>query len=291
MLIMSADYEQEETAEILQVAAIAVRALSVLSTFENEIKHSQEHKTRIPRHNSVLSGQQYTNELLASQSEIRITECLHMPLAVFTLICNHMRKKNLLNDTTYTTVEHRMHIFLYITTTGASNRAAQERFQHSPESISRIFKTVLLAINTMAPEFMQTPTPNNTNLDLVLPEIQQNPKFFPFFKNCLGAIDGSLIPVYVAQKDAPVHRTRKGFTAQNVFIACSFDCTIQFSLAGWEGSAHDNTVLADGMGKGFQVPAGKYYLADAGYGITPQFLTPYRGIRYHLREQVVSNQA
>lgn len=29
---------------------------------------------------------------------------------------------------------------------------------------------------------------------------------------------------------------------------------------------------------------GKYYLADAGYMLTPSFLTPYRGMRYHLKE-------
>ncbi|MQL89643.1 hypothetical protein Taro_022215 [Colocasia esculenta] len=31
---------------------------------------------------------------------------------------------------------------------------------------------------------------------------------------------------------------------------------------------------------GFKVPEGKYFLVDAGYANTPQFLAPYRGIRY-----------
>ena len=73
-LIMLADCEEEEMAEILEVVAIAVRALSVLSTSENKIlvKYLYQHKTHILHHNFVLSGQQYTNELLDSQSEIRI---------------------------------------------------------------------------------------------------------------------------------------------------------------------------------------------------------------------------
>jgi len=33
------------------------------------------------------------------------------------------------------------------------------------------------------------------------------------------------------------------------------------------------------------MPPGKFYLVDAGYANTPQFLTPYRGTRYHLQEQ------
>ncbi|RWR86475.1 putative nuclease HARBI1 [Cinnamomum micranthum f. kanehirae] len=30
--------------------------------------------------------------------------------------------------------------------------------------------------------------------------------------------------------------------------------------------------------------SGKYYLVDAGYGNTPNYIAPYRGVRYHLRE-------
>jgi len=33
------------------------------------------------------------------------------------------------------------------------------------------------------------------------------------------------------------------------------------------------------------VPQGKYYLGDAGYGCTKHVLAPYRGVRYHLKEQ------
>jgi len=37
-------------------------------------------------------------------------------------------------------------------------------------------------------------------------------------------------------------------------------------------------------------PPGCYYLVDAGYGIRAGFLPPYRGIRYHLKEQYQSQQ-
>ena len=35
---------------------------------------------------------------------------------------------------------------------------------------------------------------------------------------------------------------------------------------------------------------GKYYLGDAGYGLSKLVLTPYRGVRYHLREFEVNGQ-
>ena len=74
-LIMLADYEDEEMAEILEVAAIAVQALSIVSIFQNKIlvKYSYQYKTcTIPLHNFVLSGPQYTDKLLDSQSKIHI---------------------------------------------------------------------------------------------------------------------------------------------------------------------------------------------------------------------------
>jgi hypothetical protein len=40
----------------------------------------------------------------------------------------------------------------------------------------------------------------------------------------------------------------------------------------------------------FTIPEGKYYLADAGYALRNNFLTPYRGVRYHLREQARASQ-
>jgi hypothetical protein len=43
-------------------------------------------------------------------------------------------------------------------------------------------------------------------------------------------------------------------------------------------------VLKDAYLKGFAAPPGKYYVADAGYTNSPQLLTQYRGVRYHLKE-------
>ena len=63
-----------------------------------------------------------------------------------------------------------------------------------------------------------------------------------------------------------------------------FDLNFVYVLPGWEGSAHDGRVLKDALTKGLSAPPGKYYLADAGYANSDMLLTPYRGVRYHLRE-------
>lgn len=56
------------------------------------------------------------------------------------------------------------------------------------------------------------------------------------------------------------------------------------------GSAADSTVLEDARRKGFATPSGLFDLGDAGYGLTTEVLTPYRGVRYHLREWGQANE-
>ena len=98
------------------------------------------------------------------------------------------------------------------------------------------------------------------------------------------ALDGTHIPAFVPSHLAQPYRNRKGFLSQNVLAACSFDLIFTYVLAGWEGSAADSTVLADAYSKGLTVPSGKYDLGDAGFALSTKLLTPYRGVRYHLRE-------
>ena len=114
--------------------------------------------------------------------------------------------------------------------------------------------------------------------------ICNNPKFKPF-RNCLGSLDGVFVPVQVPANMQSNYRSRKGIIAQNVMAAVNFNSEFVFVLAGWEGSAHDTRVFNDAITKGFRIPGNKYFLADAGYGIRQGLMTPYRGVRYHLKEQ------
>jgi hypothetical protein len=80
------------------------------------------------------------------------------------------------------------------------------------------------------------------------------------------------------------YRNRKKVISQNVLGVCSFAMSFFYVLAGYEGSAHDATVLEKAMRLGFAIPPGCFMLGDAAYGITPWLMTPYRGVRYHLKE-------
>jgi hypothetical protein len=116
--------------------------------------------------------------------------------------------------------------------------------------------------------------------------ITNNPKRAQYFTDCVGALDGTHIDVHVPPREQPRYRNRKGHLSQNVLAACNFDMEFSYVLAGWEGSAHDGTVLRDAQfNRGFKTPPNKYWLGDAGYSNSDTVLVPYRGTRYHLKEQ------
>ena len=55
-------------------------------------------------------------------------------------------------------------------------------------------------------------------------------------------------------------------------------------LSGWDGSAADAAVYNDARQTDLTVLAGKFYLADGGFGACDSLLVPYRRVRYHLAE-------
>lgn len=269
---MSQDSEDDSNATVIILNAASAVLLAGAYLMDNLLMEKRPCRT------STLSGEVWTQEVLRGNAR-RIVECCRMDLDIFTKLVSVLVQKGLLESTKVCSVEQQLLIFLYITGQNASNRNAQERFQHSGETISRYFNAVLEALVILAPEYIRLP-----NSSTIHPEIHLNDKFYPYFKDCVGAIDGVHIPASIPLDQQASFRNRKGFISQNVLAACSFNHRFLYVMAGWEGSAHDGKVLQDALEKDFIVPDGKYYLADAGYGLTPKFLVPYRGIRYHLKE-------
>jgi len=57
-----------------------------------------------------------------------------------------------------------------------------------------------------------------------------------------------------------------------------------YLVSGWEGSAADATMYAHSRLSDLTIPPGKFYLADAGFGVCDSLLVPFRGVHYHLAE-------
>ncbi|XP_020271667.1 uncharacterized protein LOC109846838 [Asparagus officinalis] len=206
---------------------------------------------------------------------------IRMRSGAFAKLASIMRNNNLLKDSRNITVEEQLIMTLNILGHKSKNRIVRSHFIRSGETVSRYFNKVLQAIICLRGRYMRQ-APND-----IPQEIINNPLYYPYFKDCIGMIDGTHIDAMLPINLVARFRGRKGVT-QNVLAACTPNKLFTYVLAGWEGSANDYRILQDALSRpqphGLRVYDGKYYLCDAGYPTMPGFISPYRGVRYHLKE-------
>ena len=75
--------------------------------------------------------------------------------------------------------------------------------------------------------------------DPILPDICENPKFWPHFKDALGVLDSSHIHSAPPVNAHTANHNHKGFVSQNCLFGCLFDLKFVYAYTGWEGSATD----------------------------------------------------
>uniref|UniRef100_A0A803MZC3 Transposase n=1 Tax=Chenopodium quinoa TaxID=63459 RepID=A0A803MZC3_CHEQI len=188
-------------------------------------------------------------------------------------------KYGLLPSERMSTLE-KLGIFLCVLSIVASNREAQERFQHSGETISRVFKEVLDATQGLSRDILR---PRDPEFKEIPNQIANDTRYMPYFKDCIGAIDGTHMDVIVPEEDQLRYQGRKGTPTLNVLAACDFDLLFTYVLTSWEGSAHDSRIFLDTISNPSlnfpKPPPGKYYLADKGYLEREGYLTPYHKTR------------
>jgi hypothetical protein len=254
---------------LLAVLAAAMGVLEAIQSID-----------KLPYHTSILRGQQWLIEVVNSPNPFQIKEQLGVRRHVFLSLVNQLSELTMLEDSRSVTIHEQVAIFLYTVVGNISTRRVAERFQHSTQTISNYVNSVAEALNS-APfysKYVQLP-PNR-----VPNEIEENPKFFPFFRDVLAAIDGSHFNATPPAEDRARYRNRKGGITQNVLLSCTFDMRFCHVLSGWEGSANDGILYDDARRNDLKIPVGKCYIADAGFVNCDSLLVPYRGVRYHLKE-------
>ncbi|CAO2817625.1 unnamed protein product [Amaranthus hypochondriacus] len=174
-------------------------------------------------------------------------------------------------------MEDRFPIFLNILGHDQNQRLIVRYLRRSKETITRNFRQILSCVLRLHNILLKTPEP-------ILED--SNDERWKWFKNCLGALDGTFINLKVREVDKPRYRTRKGDITTNVFAACSVDIEFTYVLPGREGSAADSRILKDALLRThpIRIPHGTFYLVDVGYTNGEGFFAPYRGQRYHLKE-------
>ncbi|XP_077245981.1 uncharacterized protein LOC143885806 [Tasmannia lanceolata] len=144
-------------------------------------------------------------------------DLLRMNVECFTRFVHILKGTGRLTDTLHCSVEEQFDIFLHIISHDLRNRCMKAYFRRSGETVSRYFSKVLDAIMSLSDLLIKPPSPDTPA------QIRANGRLYPYFKNCIGAVDGTHIRAKVPFDTRGRFLCRKGWTSQNVLAACDFD--------------------------------------------------------------------
>ncbi|KAG8380564.1 hypothetical protein BUALT_Bualt06G0028700 [Buddleja alternifolia] len=219
---------------------------------------------------------EHMHDLVSFNDETCIDN-LRMSRNAFGCLCYILANVGGLENTKNVAVCEQVAIFFAVLAHHKKNCIVKHDFKRSGYTISKHFNSVLSSLLKLHNLFLVKLTPiedDTTN------------EWWKWYKGCLGALDGTYIPLRVSLKDRPRYRNRKGDVSVNVLVVCDINMNYVYMLGGWEGSAADSKVLKDAITRenGFIVPDGYYYLCDSGYTNGDGFSAPYRGVRYYIQE-------
>ncbi|XP_042484470.1 uncharacterized protein LOC122064786 [Macadamia integrifolia] len=172
-------------------------------------------------------------ERIINHSDKTCREQIRLSKRAFFSLSHLIREKGLLRDSKSVQVNEQLVMFLQIVGHNVKNRVIAHKFGHSGETVSRYFNLVLGAIIKLYPILLKPPS--------VAAHHQITSKegrFYPYFKDCIGAIDGSHIPAWEHLSDHLRFCDRKGDrkrpseVSQNILAACDFDMKYTYILSG-----------------------------------------------------------
>ncbi|KAL5749108.1 hypothetical protein ACOSP7_023711 [Xanthoceras sorbifolium] len=168
----------------------------------------------------------------------RYHEQFQMEKYVFVKLCDRLRSYGL-TSTRGVRLEEAVSMFFMTLRHGIGNRIIQEQFQHTGETVSRQFGIVLEKMILLSFDEIMTLEDYNE----VLHYIRSNRKYWPYFKDCIGAIDGTHVRVSLPVDEQIPYIGRKGIPTQNIMAICGFDMFFTFVWPRWEVIAHDTHFL------------------------------------------------
>ncbi|XP_047310139.1 protein ROOT HAIR DEFECTIVE 3 homolog 1-like [Impatiens glandulifera] len=164
-----------------------------------------------------------------------------------------------LQDNSNVTVEESVAMFLLVLGHGVKLRVLGGIYIRSLETISRRFHEVLRLVLSLSKDFIRLPNQ--------VENVDENDHKWRWFKDCLGALDGTHVEMIIPLKDQGRYRNRKQQITTNVLGVCDRkSLKFLYVLPGWEGSSSDSKVLRSALVRErdpFLVPTGIVHIINA----------------------------
>ncbi|CAL1354871.1 unnamed protein product [Linum trigynum] len=129
---------------------------------------------------------------IVSHGDISCTMLVRMNCKTFQKLCTLLRDVGGLRCSWNIEIDEMVAIFLYTIAHNEKNRQLQVTFRRSGETICKVIKTVLNSVLKLHSLLLRKPKP-------VL-EDSDDPKW-KHFKNCLGALDGTIVNVRATKEN------------------------------------------------------------------------------------------
>ena len=224
-----------------QLAAVHLICLLLAVITRRRLNHTNH--ASLPTRDVILQRRSVREEMLNNLSTSgKCRDVIRMSIQAFRKLCNILVSDGGLRPTQRMSIEEQVTRFLHIVGNDLRNRFASWIYRRSSSTTSRCLHRVLRAIIRLEDRYLQ-----QLFGQIVPKDIQEKKRFYPFFKDCVGAIDGTHVRVRVPNKDAPRYRGRKGYPTINVLAACTFDLKFTYVLNGWEGTASDSRIIKNAL--------------------------------------------
>jgi len=198
--------------------------------------------TKNPTRTSTTSGMGFMLELFNTPGECHSQ--LRMSTEIFFDLHGLLVQRYGLKASLHMSTIESLGILLFICAGNESNRKCQNRFKHSGETISRKFEDVLYCLMDMAKDFIR---PKDPNFHRIHRRIRYDKRAYPYFKDCIGALDGTHIRVSLPPDEQVRYIGKTGIPTQNVLAVCDFDMRFTYVSTGQPGSMHDTSVLYNAL--------------------------------------------
>lgn len=171
-------------------------------------------------------------------------------------------------------------VFMFYMNHNVTMRLLAKVFDLKCSTVCDIIHRQLDLVVSLAPQVIKLPSTVD-ELEKVANGFRKRSKT-TIFNGCVGALDGTLIPIYPSANIEKVYRDRKKQHSINLTLITDSDCKILYANAGRPGSVHDSRVFRESRlyleGKYPPSPSRYYLLADKGYRLRDEpvrVITPY----------------
>ncbi|XP_076927235.1 uncharacterized protein LOC143590725 [Bidens hawaiensis] len=146
-------------------------------------------------------------------------KCIQNASKRFMKLCRELKSNYGLQSSDRMSTCEKVGTFPYTLALGISNRDVGERFQRSGETISRAFHEFLEAIAGRDKGFQGLARdiirPKDPTFQFVPPQILNDKRYMPYFKDCIRCIDGTHIGACILESQQLPYIGRKGVPTFN----------------------------------------------------------------------------